>query len=235
MKTFITMVMDETGSMSNRRDTAIDSTNEFINAHKGIENCYASLVTFDMRNYGLLSMNESTTNEVQSNVRFLYEAVAINEVPKLTEDQYTPRGMTNLYDAIGQTITHMETLTKTDPDATVIIMINTDGHENASTEYTGEAIKKLIESKKEAEWQFVFIGEELNTETTRGMSGQLGIDASMTRSVKGSGKAKMFADMAAATTAYAADRGALGPKGARGAAGDAGITLSNYMTDIKDE
>lgn len=220
-KTFIAMIVDETGSMSHRRQTAIDSTNEFITAHAEIEECYASVVTFDKR-YG----------DNQHSVRFLQEGVAIKDVTPLSEENYNPRGMTNLNDAIGETIKHMEDVTKHQDEPTVIVMINTDGDENGSTEFTDKMIKDMIAEKKDLGWEFVFIAEELSEADARRMSATRGISADMMVNVSGSNKAAMFADMAAATTAYAGAKGAMGPQGPRGAQGDAGVTLSSYMKNI---
>lgn len=220
-KTFIAMIVDETGSMSFRRQTAIESTNEFIAAHSEIEECYASLVTFD----------KQYVPGAQS-VRFLQEGVAIKDVIPLSEENYNPRGMTNLNDAIGETIKHMETVTKHQDNPTVIIMINTDGDENGSTEFTDKMIKDMIAEKKEEAWQFVFIAEELSEADARRMSTARGIDMDMMVNVSGANKAQMFKGMAAATTAYASDVGSMGPQGAKGAMGDQGITLARYMKDI---
>ena len=41
-----------------------------------------------------------------------------------------------------------------------VLVIVTDGYENASREYTGEAIKKLVEEKEEAGWLIVYLGSD---------------------------------------------------------------------------
>ncbi|MBQ6577630.1 MAG: hypothetical protein IJL91_07780, partial [Bacteroidales bacterium] len=43
-------------------------------------------------------------------------------------------------------------------DAAVLVTIITDGYENSSKEWTGPAIKKLIDDCKEDGWMFSFIG-----------------------------------------------------------------------------
>lgn len=224
-KTFIAMIVDETGSMTARRQTAIDSTNEFIAAHADIKECYASLITFDHRASNAW-LNTETTNEDRRDVRFLSEGAKITDVPKLGDDNYNPRGMTNLYDAIGMTIQHMEDLTKFAEDPTVIIMINTDGDENCSKEFTATAIKDLIAAKKKQNWEFIFIAEELGASQTRGMASAMGIDASMTINVTGATRSAMFKNMSDATKLYSADASTLGAKGANG------VTLASYMSNV---
>lgn len=227
-KTFIAMIVDETGSMSSRRQVAIDSTNEFLAAHSDINECFASLITFDHRSSHILR-SLADNEAVVPNVRFLSEGAKITDVPKLSVENYNPYGMTNLYDAIGQTIHHMEELTKFAEDPTVIVMINTDGEDNYSKEFTSESIKALLAEKKKQNWEFIFIGEELGEERSRGMANALGIDASMTINVTGATRSAMFSSMSAATKMYSADAGVLGAKGAMG---DAGVKLSSYMNTI---
>lgn len=219
-KTFIAMILDETGSMSHRRQTAIDSTNEFVNAHKEIKDCYMSLITFDKRN-NFLNMQDAPAVE---SVRFVYENTEAKEVPALTEAQYNPCGMTNLYDAIGMTIQRMDAMIKTHDDPVVIVMVNTDGEENSSTEFTGPAVRDMIDEKKKAGWQFVFIGEELDAKRTSTLATSLNITGDMTINVSAVNKSAVFRGLASATSAYAADMGAMGAAGPRGPEG-----LSGYL------
>lgn len=227
-KTFIAMILDETGSMSSRRKTAIDSTNEFINAHKEIKDCFISLITFDKRHQ--FSIAPGATVE---SVRFVYENISAAETPALTEAQYSPQGMTNLYDAIGSSIRRMEAATKTHDDPTVIIMVNTDGEENSSTEFDGPTVRKMIEEKKAAGWQFVFIGEELDTQRTGSLAKSLNISGDMTINVTGLNKGAVFRGLAAATCAYSADvnSGACGVNGPQGESGLASYIQTHIDTD----
>jgi hypothetical protein len=49
-------------------------------------------------------------------------------------------------------------------DYNVLVTILTDGEENASKEYTGIAIKKLIEELKLNRWTFTYIGADHDVE-----------------------------------------------------------------------
>ena len=75
----------------------------------------------------------------------VYEKMPIEDVPPLT---FVPRGSTALYDAIGKVL-------KMDLTGDVMVAILTDGEENASTKYTADHIRDLIEMKP---WTFVYIG-----------------------------------------------------------------------------
>jgi len=72
-------------------------------------------------------------------------------------DGVYPRGMTALFDAVGQTITSVDEYQATaDAPAKVVFVILTDGEENSSHEYTGDQVKALIQGHKD--WEFIYIG-----------------------------------------------------------------------------
>ncbi len=49
-------------------------------------------------------------------------------------------------------------------DYNVLVTIFTDGEENASVEFSGEAVKKMIESLKQRRWTFTYIGTDHDVE-----------------------------------------------------------------------
>jgi len=73
-------------------------------------------------------------------------------------DDYQPCCCTPLYDAMGFTLTTMRKHVKTVDDAVVVVTIITDGLENASKEYTGAAVKELVEQLKGEGWTFTYMG-----------------------------------------------------------------------------
>ncbi len=86
----------------------------------------------------------------------LYKRKPINEVKKLTGDEYYVRGSTALLDAIGKTIT---TLDK-EIENKVLFVIMTDGMENSSVEFSKSQIKNMIVNHK---WEFIFIGADIDS------------------------------------------------------------------------
>jgi len=79
-----------------------------------------------------------------------------------------PRGGTALLDAIGKTIVSIgEKLAKMDEadrPMKVMMLVQTDGQENASKEFNKEAIKKLIDEHTNIyKWQFQFLGANLES------------------------------------------------------------------------
>jgi hypothetical protein len=136
-QTEIVVVLDRSGSMGSISKSTVEGFNTFLNEQKNAEGeAFMTLIQFDDR----YEMN--------------YKSMPINEVPELIErETYIPRGSTALYDSVGKTINELQT------DRDVVFVIITDGHENASREFKGEAIKKMIETlETENKWKFLYLG-----------------------------------------------------------------------------
>ena len=58
---------------------------------------------------------------------------------------------------------------KEDVPGQTLFMITTDGLENASTKYSSDEVKRMIERKKEQDgWEFIFVGANIDAvETAR--------------------------------------------------------------------
>lgn len=134
----IGLLLDETGSMADRHAETIVSVNQFFKDADA-----EAKVTF-------ATFNSST------GVAFRCGNVAPSAAPMLNEQNYRPVAFTPLLDAIGKMVAHMETVAQAGDK--VLIAIVTDGHENASREYSLEAVKALIERHTEAGWAFAYIG-----------------------------------------------------------------------------
>lgn len=92
----------------------------------------------------------------------VYERKPLADVPPF---KLHPRGATALLDAVGRTITtlgeHLAGMQEADRPGEVIIVILTDGHDNASTKYTKTSVKQLItQQQDEYGWKFVFLGAD---------------------------------------------------------------------------
>lgn len=141
-KTAIAVLMDRSGSMSLIRSDAEGAINAFIEDQRKLDGeCTVRLSQFD------------TTYED------VYKSTDINSVP---EYRLHPRGSTALTDGIGKLVVdfgeELAALDEHDRPGTVIVVIVTDGQENASVEYTADAVKALIEEQKEKyNWDFVFL------------------------------------------------------------------------------
>lgn len=143
----VNVVLDKSGSMESCRKSTIEGYNEYLNSLRAdTETTYSvSLIQFDSPSEG----PELTVS---------YADKPLTDVPKLDSDGYKPRGMTPLYDAVGECIRRVEA-----KDRGVITVIITDGHENASKEFTSASIKKLIAEKEKELWKFVFLGANIDS------------------------------------------------------------------------
>lgn len=144
--TAIVMVLDRSGSMSSIRGATIEGINTFLKEQKSVEgDCYFTLVQFD------------------DQYEVVYNNLPLVDIPDVTGKTFVPRGSTALLDAVGKTINlTREGLLKIEearrPDR-VLMVIYTDGMENASQEYTTEQIKTLIEETKEKDgWDYLYLG-----------------------------------------------------------------------------
>ena len=137
----VVFLLDRSGSMSGIEQDTIGGYNSYLEKQrKNKMNTKITTVLFDDK-YELLHYRKD-----------------IKDVNNITEEDYYVRGCTALLDAIGKTITKLERETK---DNKVLFVITTDGLENASSEYTKEKIKKLIESH--SNWEFIYIGANIDS------------------------------------------------------------------------
>lgn len=94
----------------------------------------------------------------------------------------SPRNSTALLDAAGHTIgsigQRLATLPEQDRPGAVIIVIVTDGMENASTRFGWNDIQVMIKHQREAyNWQFVFLGSNIDAIATASRIGIFAGDA----------------------------------------------------------
>jgi hypothetical protein len=88
----------------------------------------------------------------------------------VTDAEASPRGMTPLLDALGRLISLAET---DNPDKAVIVVM-TDGQENASREVTREGVKAGLDRVKAKGWEVVFLGANFDN---IGDAGSVGVHA----------------------------------------------------------
>ena len=148
--THIHMLLDRTGSMQDIKDETVGGVNAFISEQRKEDGeATFSLVQFDSGN----------PYEV------LQDWVDVKKAKDLKLEDYQPRGMTPLLDAVGKAITDIDAKIKAKrskkPDKVVMVIIS-DGGENASHEFTKEGLKKLIDERELAGWRFVFIGADFD-------------------------------------------------------------------------
>ena len=100
-------------------------------------------------------------------VSTIYERTDLDKVKNITDKEYTPQGTTALLDAVGNTLSQMKTLPDIDAKGNkVLVVITTDGKENASKEWTYAKVKTLISELQEKNFEFVFLGANIDAAQT---------------------------------------------------------------------
>lgn len=148
--TEIVFILDRSGSMNGLEEDTIGGYNSFLEKQKNVEGeACISTVLFD---------NEMIV---------LHDRENIKDVKLLTSEDYEPRGLTALLDAVGGAIKHIGNVHKYArkedvPEKTIFVII-TDGMENASRRYTYNKVQELIKrQQKKYGWEFVFLGANID-------------------------------------------------------------------------
>jgi Mg-chelatase subunit ChlD len=156
-------LLDRSGSMGSIASDVIGGFNEFLREQQARPGaCRMTLVQFDS----------------QQPFELLAEARDVGDVPPLDERTYHPRGATPLLDAMGDLLDLAERrLRGRDEDPVVVVF--TDGLENASQRWRLSQISERIAGLKRDGWSFVFLGANQDAYQE---GGQLGVDARSTSS-----------------------------------------------------
>lgn len=148
--TELVFILDRSGSMSGLEDETIGGFNGLIEKQKS-EPGQATVTTalFDHR------------------LEWIHKGENICYVTPLNKRVYYPTGTTALLDAVGQTILevqqrHLEMSEHKRPSKTLVV-ITTDGYENASHQYNYHDVKTIIKKQKEIyDWEFLFLGANID-------------------------------------------------------------------------
>jgi uncharacterized protein YegL len=145
----IIFVIDESGSMQGTESDVIGGFNNFIEQQRS-------------QHQGKITVSLYKFNSKWSRV---LNDLPIEEIRPLIKEDYTPGGLTALYDTIGNAITDIDnqnTYTKNEFKASMVIMvIITDGQENSSKEYDSRKVKQMIQELEQSEnWQFIYLGAD---------------------------------------------------------------------------
>lgn len=137
----------------------------------------------------------------------IYVQTSLKDVAPIVARQYKCFGQTPLYDAIHAIVG----LSAGTPGKTLVV-IQTDGEENASIRHGRASIQSLIEEKQKEGWAFVFLGANIDA----GRQAQaIGVNQAQTISYQGANTSQVFASVARNTRSY----------GVTGQATDMGFTL----------
>lgn len=147
---YITMILDCSGSMKTIQHATISGFNSFIKEQNKLPGeAKVTLVQFDHR------------------YQVDYLCLELSKVPQLTNTTYVPDGWTAMNDAICRTIdelgSRLAELPESERPEKNLVVILTDGEENASVSFTSRDIKEKITHQKEKySWEFVFLGANID-------------------------------------------------------------------------
>ena len=129
------VTLDETGSMSGQEHRVVTSLNEYVKQLP--KKTRLTVFKFDSQRWTEIFCG------------------SVKKWKPMKEKDYRPGAMTPLYDAIAKSIAHAESVASNGDR--VMVMIDTDGYENASREHTQESCLALVSQKKKAGWEFLFM------------------------------------------------------------------------------
>ena len=147
------IILDESGSMESIKKTIIQGFNEIVQTVKGIAKEYPEQEHF----ISLVSFN-GIGNKI------LHYIDPVEKLELIDDSRYKPDASTPLYDAMGFSFAKLKQVLENIKEYNVLVTVLTDGEENASKEYTGLTIKKLIEELKLNRWTFTYIGADHDVE-----------------------------------------------------------------------
>jgi Mg-chelatase subunit ChlD len=190
------ILLDRSGSMSSQWNEALGAVNGY--AHKLAEDKVKTNITlavFDKQGE-------------KADVSVIRDNVKPSKWKDISDVDATPRGMTPLNDAVGKIVSMAES--KKYDKAVIIIM--TDGQENASVEYTVQQAKDALERCRAKGWQVIFLGANFDNAIQA---------ASYGNTLGSTAKAK---DLKAALAVTASLRSDYGSRG----------VAMNYTTDMRN-
>lgn len=183
MKTYI--LLDRSGSMESNWDETLGAINGYVSKLEGRQDIF--LAVFDKLGF-------------DTETGMAYEVIrngSKSKWKKLTRKEVEPRGGTPLNDALAETALRM--LEEGDQKAVLVVM--TDGHENASNRFSTVATKALLDRIRAREWQVVFLGA--NFDDIKAQAQSYGVDYARRGLVTTSGNyGATFSNLAGKVNAY---------------------------------
>ncbi len=144
----ILFLLDRSGSMGCIKASTIKSFNEFVSGQKAEHprgTIRFSLLQFD------------------TELDVVFEPMDIHDIPELTDEVFKPRGSTALYDAMATTIDdlgkELSLLPEENRPKVVMMVVLTDGEENASEKYQqNDVFNRVSHQQEKYSWKFMYLG-----------------------------------------------------------------------------
>lgn len=205
-KTHVTFLLDRSGSMAQILDDTIGGFNTYLDAIRDTPDLFFTLTTFD-----------------SNSADRLCERVPVKEAPRLTKDNFVPRGGTPLVDAFcdvikrasgdggsvfkptvdGDKFKNIADEIFTDAKEQVVVTVLTDGEENQSTRYSSNDLAAMIKEKTEAGWQFNYLGASIDAYKMAAKFGISGVNTMSFNSMDVAASEANYRSLGSRTVLYA--------------------------------
>lgn len=173
------ILLDRSGSMESRWGEALVAVNAYV---KALGEADVTLATFD----GMDGLK----------FEVIRDRVAAAAWKDVTAAEAAPRGMTPLYDAFARIVALADAAAR---EKTVVIVM-TDGAENASREVSGKDARAAVERCKARGWQVVFLGADFDA---FGEAAEIGVPMAGTLNIKTGSYGAAFRRLAQRTREFA--------------------------------
>jgi hypothetical protein len=186
----ISVLLDRSGSMGSIADDIVGGFNSFLGEQRTQPgDARLTLVQFD-------SVDP---------FEVVIDGRKLGRVPSMPARAFVPRGGTPLLDAVARLLLRIdgEIVARADhglPIEDQLIMIVTDGYENASIEHTRASVAALIDERRARTWTFAFLGANQNAFDEAGSIG-MSQGSAANWEASGQGAADMWSNISTSTSA----------------------------------
>ena len=162
-RTLYHFILDSSGSMSADRVNTVNLFNRQVATVRSLAITYPEQTFLT----GLTIFNEQ--------INHLLRETPVHKLIELSHDRYRPDGYTALYDAIGESVSGIKERFGTvieNGEMSVVVIILTDGHENASRRFDQRMIAAMIDELQATDgWTFTILGADFDiTQVSDGMN-----------------------------------------------------------------
>lgn len=172
------ILLDRSGSMESMWSEALSSINAYVKELTAETNVYMAVFDTDYK-----VIRNTTAAKWQ----------------KVTNDDAVPRGGTRLYDSA----VRMMHRVIDDGSKRNVMIVMTDGFENASLNFKHSDVKSLVKTFEDSKWELIFLGA--NFDRVGEVAGNLGVAVDRTMNITaGNMRDYMGTTLSAATRSYAA-------------------------------
>jgi len=153
-KTYYQLILDRSGSMSSSIEETVAGVNSQLRRIREIagrfpeQELYTSLCLFN------------------SSVTRAFDRLLPERLTEISYSDYRPTGNTALYDAVGECIQYLQRNIGHEierNEASVVVVIFTDGYENASRQFSHHRISSMIKELEQTDkWTFSYVGATID-------------------------------------------------------------------------